>query len=102
MRRTALVVAISLGSVFSFALPARAQDASRPVIRNVTMSAGGEEVTIVGSGFGASPVVTIDGEPVAVLPGASETQITVVTPAALLTTPGSYRLTVVDPARGAG
>jgi hypothetical protein len=37
-----------------------------------------------------------------VLPGASATQIDVVAPAALLTTPGTYRLTVVDPVRRVG
>src|SRR5262245_12389212 len=91
-----LLVAVGCASLIGLAVPGWAQDAPRPTILNVTISASGEQVTITGTGFGNTPVVTIDGQPVTVLAGASDTQITVAAPAALLTTPGTYRLTVVD------
>jgi len=78
---------------------------SNTTIHNVTLrehAGAGVMMTIAGTGFGRAPLVTVDGEPVAVLPGGTEMQIAVVAPAALLARPGTYRLTVVDPARHAG
>jgi hypothetical protein len=46
--------------------------------------------------------VIVDGQPATVFPGGTATQMDVAAPATLLTTPGSYRLTVVDPARQIG
>jgi hypothetical protein len=76
---------------------------SAPVtVRNVTVDVSGDLLIISGSGFGASPAVTIDGVPVTVLPGGSDTQVTVPLPASVKVNAGTYRLTVVDPARNAG
>ena len=103
MRRTPFVVALLLAwALIGLARTGSAQDAARPTILNVTMDAAGDQLTIVGTGFGPAPVVTIDGQPVPVLPGATDTQVTVVTPAVLLTAPGTYRLTVVDSVRQVG
>ena len=88
--------------VVGFSRAGSAQDAPRPTILNVTMDAAGDQLTITGTGFGPAPVVTIDGQPAPVLPGASDTQVAVLTPAVLLTTPGTYRLTVVDSVRQVG
>jgi hypothetical protein len=66
------------------------------------MDAAGEQLTITGNGFGPVPLVTIDGQPATVLLGSTDTQVTVLTPSVLLTTPGTYRLTVVDSVRQVG
>jgi hypothetical protein len=42
-------------------------------------------------------VVTVDGQAVTPLPGANSTRVEVQTPATVLSAPGTYRLTVVDP-----
>ena len=81
---------------------AAAQSVTRPTIYNVTLAEDTGVLTITGVGFGQQPVVTFDGQPVAVLGGGSETRLEVVAPAALVMTPGSYRLTVVDPVRRVG
>ena len=101
-RRRLLRFALSLCIVLGFSRMGLAQAPARPFIRNVTLSAIGDVLTITGSGFGTNPEVTFDGAPVPVLPGASDTQITIVTPSVLLTTVGTYRLTVVDPVIQAG
>src|ERR1700688_2654545 len=100
--RPPLVAALLVGAVTGLSRVASAQDTSRPTILNVTMDAAGDQLTITGTGFGAAPIVTIDGQPVPVLPGATDTQVTVVTPAVLLTAPGTYRLTMVDSVRQVG
>src|SRR6202163_4529385 len=102
MRRTQFAAALLVCAVMGLSRAGAAQDAARPTILNVTMDAVGDQLTITGSGFGAAPVVTIDGQPVPVLPGATDTQLAVVTPAVLLTAPGTYRLTVVDSVRQVG
>src|SRR6266542_1764675 len=79
-----------------------AQAPGRPVIRNITIDGAGDVLTIAGAGFGTNPQVTFDGEPVSVLPGATDTQITIATPKVLLTTMGTYRLTVIDPVSQVG
>ena len=102
MRRTQVMSTLLFCAAISVAHVGSAQDAARPTILNVTMDAAGDQLTITGSGFGAAPVVTIDGQPVPVLPGATDTQVNVVTPAVLLTSPGTYRLTMVDSVRQVG
>src|SRR5258707_366190 len=102
MRPTPFVAALLVCAAIGVSRAGSAQEAARPTILNVTMDAAGDQLTISGTGFGPAPVVTIDGQPVPVLPGATDTQVTVVTPAALLTTPGTYRLTVVDSVRQVG
>jgi hypothetical protein len=81
------------------------QEAARPTILNVTseMLATGEVVLVItGVGFGETPAVTVDGQVVPVLAGASDTQLSVLAPATVLATPGTYRLTVTDPVRQLG
>jgi hypothetical protein len=102
MQRTQLVAALLVCAVIGLSRVGSAQNAPPPTILNVTMDAAGDQLTITGTGFGPAPVVTIDGQPVTVLLGASDTQVIVITPAVLLKTPGSYRLTVVDPVRQVG
>jgi hypothetical protein len=102
MRRTQLVAALLVCAVIGFARAGAAQNAPSPTILNVTMDAAGDQITITGNGFGPAPVVTIDGQPVTVLLGATDTQVSVITPSVLLTAPGTYRLTVVDSVRQVG
>ena len=102
MRRTQLVAALLVSAVIGLPVVGSAQNAPAPTILNVTMDAAGDQLTITGNGFGPSPVVTIDGQPVTVLLGSTDTQVTVITPSVLLTTPGTYRLTVVDSVRQVG
>jgi hypothetical protein len=102
MRRTQLVAALLVCAVISAPRAGSAQNAPPPTILNVTMDAAGDQLTISGTGFGPAPVVTIDGQPVPVLLGSTDTQVTVITPSVLLTTPGTYRLTVVDSVRQVG
>ena len=102
MRRTQLAAALLVCAVVSFPRVGAAQTAAPPTILNVTMDAVGDQLTITGKGFGPAPLVTIDGQPVTVLLGSTDTQVIVIAPSVLLTTPGTYRLTVVDPARQAG
>src|SRR5580704_8629219 len=102
MRRTQLVAALLVCAVIGLPRAGSAQNAPPPTILNVTMDAAGDQLTITGSGFGPAPVVTIDGQPVTVLLGSTDTQVTVITPSVLLTTPGTYRLTVVDSVRQVG
>src|SRR3984893_17282586 len=102
MRRTQLVAALLVCAVIGLPRAGSAQNAAPPTILNVTMDAAGDQLTITGHGFGPAPVVTIDGQPVTVLLGSTDTQVTVITPSLLLTTPGTYRLTVVDSVRQVG
>src|ERR1700694_3085112 len=103
MQRTQLVAALLVCAVISFPSSGSAQNAlPTPTILNVTMDAAGDQLTITGKGFGPAPVVTIDGQPVTVLLGSTDTQVNVIAPSVLLTTPGSYRLTVVDSVRQVG
>jgi hypothetical protein len=101
MRRIQLVAALLVCAVIGLPRAGSAQNAPPPTILDVTMDAAGDQITITGTGFGPAPVVTIDGQSVPVL-GATDTQVTVITPAVLLTTPGTYRLTVVDSVRQVG
>src|ERR1700730_4876969 len=102
MRRIQLVAALLVCAVISLPRAGSAQNAPPPTILNVTMDAAGDQVTITGKGFGPAPVVTIDGQPVTVLLGATDTQVIVIAPSVLLTTAGTYRLTVVDSVRPGG
>jgi hypothetical protein len=89
MRRMQLVLALLVCAVIGLPGAGLGQNAARPTILNVTMDAAGDQTTITGTGFGHAPVVTIDGQPVTVLLGASDTQVTAITPPVLLTTPGT-------------
>jgi trimeric autotransporter adhesin len=98
-RSAMLFAAVSV----ALALPGAvmAQQAAPLIIRSVTVDPGGQRLLVSGSGFGLSPVVTVDGAEVPVLPGGSDEFFAVDVPASLAT-PGTYRLTVVDPERKVG
>jgi hypothetical protein len=72
------------------------------VIQNVTLQPDAGVLTITGTGLGADLIVTVDGQRVTLLPGATPTQVDVQAPATILNAPGAYRLTVVDPASQIG
>ena len=84
----------------AFGTPVSAQVTTGPTIQTATVAAGGLLI-ISGTGFGADAAVTIEGQPVTVLPGGSDTQVTVLAPASVLTTAGTYRLTVTVPGQPA-
>src|SRR6202140_2783335 len=96
MRRPQLVAALLVCVVISLPRAGSAQNPPPPTILNVTMDAAGDQLTITGKGFGPAPLVTIDGQPVTVLLGSTDTQVDVIAAAGPGTTPGTYRLTVVD------
>jgi hypothetical protein len=73
-----------------------------PVIHRATLQPDTGVLTIAGTGLGADLVVSVDGQAVEVLPGASATQLEVLVPATVATMAGTFRLTVVDPARRVG
>jgi hypothetical protein len=106
MRSAPFVVVLVVCAGLGLASIGAAQTAARPpippTIHNVTQHDGSGVLTITGTGLGANLVVTIDGQPVAVLSGATATQVEVLAPAAVLTVPGTYRLTLVDPVRQVG
>lgn len=79
-----------------------AQPGPPPTIHRVTLQLDADVLTITGTGLGPTLVVMVDGQPVTVLPGATDTQMEVQAPATVVTTPGTYRLTVVDPVRQVG
>ena len=99
MRSFPFTAAVLLAAM-AFGTPVSAQVTSGPTIQTATVAAGGLLI-ISGTGFGADAAVTIEGQPVTVLPGGSDTQVTVLAPASVLTTAGTYRLTVTVPGQPA-
>jgi hypothetical protein len=98
----AAVVGLVLCLALGWPQISAAQPASRPTIHRVTVRPDSGVLTIAGTGLGSDLLVTVDGQPVTTLPGATDTQIDVQAPASVLTTPGAYRLTVLDQARRVG
>jgi hypothetical protein len=96
-----LVVLLWLCAAFGQAHLA-AQPAPPPTIQRVTVRPDTGVLTISGTGLGPDLMVMVDGHPASVLPGASDTQLEVLAPDTVLSTPGTYRLTVVDAARQSG
>jgi hypothetical protein len=103
MRHTSPVI-VGLGLCLALGWPqiSAAQPASRPTIHRVTVRPDSGVLTITGTGLGPDFFVSVDGHPVATLPGASDTQVEVMAPATVLSMPGTYRLTVVDSTRQVG
>ena len=97
-----VVVVVFVASLGLSVAHVGAQTAAPLTIHNVTVQERTGVLTITGTGFGRTPAATVDGEPVTVLANGTDTRIEVLAPAALLVTPGTYRLTVVDPARHVG
>ncbi len=77
--------------------PLFAQTLRRPTIDHVTFQEVTGILTVSGNGLGPNLIVTVGGQQVAVLPGAISTQFSVEAPTTMLTTPGTYRLTVTEP-----
>jgi hypothetical protein len=105
MRRRHWYIALVVVALLGLAQIGWTQEAVRLTIHSVTSEpqANGDVVLVItGIGFGETPEVTVDGQSVPVLEGASDTRVTVMVPTVLLTTPGTYRLTVVDPTRKLG
>src|SRR5262245_16703037 len=102
MRSPSCLLSFVLSFVVGLAQPASAQPVSAPVIQNVTVNADTNVITITGTGLGPDVLVTVDSQAATLLPGATSARVEVQAPANLLTTPGTYRLTVVDPVRRVG
>src|SRR5262245_26327781 len=100
--RVPVVSLIVAACLFAFANTARAQDAPPLWIQSVTVDAAAGTATITGTGFSETCAVTLDGHAMTVLSGGTATRLVVVAPAALLATPGTYRLPVTDAGRQAG
>jgi hypothetical protein len=77
-------------------------DAHPPTIHRVTVHPDTGVLTVTGTGLGPDLQVTVEGQPVPQLPGATDTQMEVLAPVTVVTQPGTYRLTVVDPMRRVG
>ena len=73
-----------------------------PVIHRVMLQPDTGVLTILGTGLDADLLVTLEGQPISVLPGATARQIEALVPAPILAAPGTYRLTVADSMRGTG
>jgi hypothetical protein len=101
MRVPPRVVVLVMSVAFGVAAHAAAQPTG-PAIHSVTVLPDTGVLTITGTSLGADLVVIVDGQPVTILPGATSTRLEVQPPATVLTTPGTYRLTVVDPVRHVG
>lgn len=72
-----------------------------PTIRSASLAPDTGVLTIVGEHLGPSVQVMVDGQLVSSLPGATDTQVEVLAPVTVRTTPGTYRLVVFDPVRKA-
>jgi hypothetical protein len=94
MRRTLCVILVVLASL-AVGRTAAAQTDAAPTIHRVTLDERGAVLTISGTGLSAHLIVAVDGQPATVLSGATAVQMEVLAPATFLTTPGTYRLTVV-------
>ena len=102
MRRRQCRIGLVVLALLAFAPLGWAQQSVPLTIRNVTsevLPTGEVVLVITGVGFGVNPGVHVDGQPVEVLPDFSDTRITVLAPPTVLSTPGTYRLTVANPAK---
>jgi hypothetical protein len=102
MRLPLCLVTLLVSALSTLPQPAVAQPVASPAIQSVTLQPDTGVLTITRTGLGADLMVTVDGQPVTVLPGATATRVEVQPPATVLTTPGTYRLTVADPVHRVG
>jgi hypothetical protein len=96
------LVIVLVSALFGLPQISAAQSVASPAIQSVTLQPDTGVLTITGTGLGANLIVTVDGQSVTALPGATATRLEVQSPATVLTTPGTYRLVVVDPVRRVG
>jgi hypothetical protein len=102
MRRAVIaMLGLLLAASASGVLLEARQPSPPPVIHRVTLLPGDGLLVIEGTGLGDHLVVTVNGQTVTTMPGAGDTRLEAQAPAAVLTTPGTYRLTVADPVRPA-
>jgi hypothetical protein len=103
MRHTSFVLGgLVMWAVLGLVEIAGAQPPPGPMIHRVTLQPDAGVLTITGTALGPDLLVMLEGQPVPVLPGATDTLVQVVAPDTILTTPGMYRLTMVDPVRQMG
>ncbi len=103
MRLMFFVATLALATPLVGSSTVVAQTASSPLtIHNVRLHELSGELTITGTGFGTAPVVAVDGQPVTGAARRHRHAARGAGAAAALTTPGTYRLSVVDPARQLG
>jgi hypothetical protein len=98
--RVPVVSLLVAAGIVTMAITAHAQPTLW--IQSVTIDAAAGTATITGTGFSDTCAVTLDGHALTVLPGGTTVRLVVVAPAALLATPGTYRLTVTDAGRQVG
>jgi hypothetical protein len=102
VRHAAPILLSFLVLVMGLAPLAAAQPVAAPTIHRVTVHPDTGVLTVTGTGLGPDLQVTVDGQPVPQLPGATDTEMEVLAPVTVVTQPGTYRLTVVDPMRRVG
>lgn len=103
MRSILILTAVGLGLLAdSMTTPVMAQAVGGPMIHRVTLREDTGVLTITGVRLSPDLLVAVEDQAVPTLHGATETEIQAMAPAALLTTPGAYRLTVTDPVRRVG
>jgi hypothetical protein len=103
MRQSSLVLGgLVLAVTVGLAHVSAAQPVTPPTIHRVTLHPDTGVLTVTGTGLGPDLQVTVDGQPVPQLPGASNTQMEVLAPVTVVTQPGTYRLTVADVMRRVG
>ncbi|MGE0815094.1 MAG: hypothetical protein AB7O93_17290 [Vicinamibacterales bacterium] len=103
MRSTSpVILGLAVCVTLCIASSGAAQPLERPAIHRVTVRSDTGVLTITGSGLGPDLQVMVDGMPVPQLPGATATQVEALAPATVLTLPGTYRLTVLDPVHHVG
>ncbi len=71
MRVPPSVVVLIMSVAFGVAAHAAAQSSGQPAIHSVIVQPDTGVLTITGTGLGADLIVTVDGQPVTVLPGAT-------------------------------
>jgi DNA-binding beta-propeller fold protein YncE len=92
------VTAIDLGAIRPLHMSAMSMPLSRQLAPGVTLSSSVDlTLTIFGKGLLAGSQVRLDGMPLALPSSASDRQLTVIVPAALLAGPHNYVLDVLNP-----
>src|SRR5207344_1861662 len=85
MRTPLCVVMLVMSASLGLSQMSAAQSSAQPAIHSVVVQPDAGVLTITGTGFGVDLIVTVDGQPVTVLPGATPTRLEVQPPATVLT-----------------